>query len=112
MQKFIYLESAYLIYGEFQPETEGWVYDRYIDLPLAASGFEELLKKERIDPSFSQTYSVTSKNGNKRQRIHPMEELLRLGNGEGSLEVGQSSNQAVANYGKTSGSERCNNPQC
>ena len=60
MQKFIYLESAYLIYGEFNPETEGWVYDRYIDLPLAASGFEELLKKERIDPSFSQTYSVTS----------------------------------------------------
>ena len=79
-QKFIYLYSAYLIYGDkgFQGTSREWLLNDYMDLPKCKESYEFLISKSHIDPDFSWTYKGVS-DSNKRAKVLPAEALEKLG---------------------------------
>ena len=79
LQKFIYLYSAYLIYGDkgFQGTSREWLLNDNMDLPKCKESYEFLIFKSHIDPDFSWTYKGVS-DSNKRAKVVPAEALEKL----------------------------------
>ena len=79
-QKFIYLYSAYLIYGDkgFQGTSREWLLNDKMDLPKCKESYEFQISKSHIDPDFSWTYKGVS-DSNKRAKVLPAEALEKLG---------------------------------
>ena len=79
-QKFIYLYSAYLIYGDksIQGTSREWLSNDKMDLPICKESYKFSISKSHIDPDFSWTYKGVS-DSNKRANVLPAEALEKLG---------------------------------
>ena len=75
-QKFVYLKSAYLIYGDkgFQGTTRKWISDANFQLQRTKDTYEFLISKSHVDPDFSFTYAGVS-DSDKRAKISCVERL-------------------------------------
>jgi hypothetical protein len=79
-QKFIYLYTVYLIYGDkgFRGASREWLLNDMMDLPKCKESHEFLISKSHIDPDFSWTYKSVS-DSIKRAKVLPAEALEKLG---------------------------------
>ena len=73
-QKFVYLKSAYLIYGDkgFQGTTRKWISNANFSLQRTKNTYEFLISKSHVDPDFSHTYARVS-DSDKRAKISCVE---------------------------------------
>ena len=118
-QKFIYLYSAYLIYGDkgFQGTSREWLLNDYMDLPKCKESYEFLISKSHIDPDFSWTYKGVS-DSNKRAKVLPAEALEKLGDSIYPIEADNTKNsekatEESANYtAKKINRLPCTHPAC
>ena len=79
-QKFVYLKSAYMIYGDkgYQGSTRKWITNSNFSLQRTKDTYEFLVSRSHVDPDFSHTYAGAS-DSDKRAKISCVERLEKLG---------------------------------
>jgi hypothetical protein len=79
-QKFVYLKSAYMIYGDkgYQGSTRKWITNSNFSLQQTKDTYEFLVSRSHVDPDFSHTYPEAS-DSDKRAKISCVERLEKLG---------------------------------
>ena len=90
-QKFVYLKSAYLIYGDkgFHGTTRKWISNANFSLQRTKDTYEFLVSKSHVDPDFSHTYAGVS-DSDIRAKISCVERLEKSGHTVIIAEIDQS----------------------